>query len=302
MTRVLVAGAAGFIGRHVVDYVLEETDWDVVALDESTVPDLRRELPRVTWIYNVAEEPLGAVDYVINLAAYADAGMVTQEPGLALANVGSCFALLEWARGRPGLKRFVQVSSAEVFGVGVCPFTEVSPVRPLSPYAASKAGQDAFAYAYRKAYDVPVLVSHTANVFGEGQPSARFLPSVVRRALAGEDVLIAPGWRRFIHARDCAAAWVWMLEHAPDRWTHCHVAGEQETDHATFAGLIVAAMLKTGREVPQVTLRLLEELRFGQDGDVVLDPSRLAGAGWRHPLGLEAGVERTVAALLKEQR
>lgn len=307
MTRVLVAGAAGFIGRHVVDYVVEETDWQVVALTRRALPAESRdrvswfslELPRTANIGPVRWEAFGPIDYVINMAADADAARSLRCPvDFVDNNVGSCQTLLEWARTQPQLKRLIQVSSAEVFGVGGTSFPETAPVRPLSPYAASKAAQDAIAYAYRKSYGVPVLVSHTANVFGEGQSANRFLPTIVRRAAAGEPLEVASGWRRFIHARDCAAAWVWMLEHAPDRWSHCNVAGERETDHAQFVGAVLEAM--KGHLPEELTLTVKGDLRFGQDGDVVLDGSRLESVGWRHPLGLDAGIERAVAVLLSE--
>lgn len=308
MTRVLVTGAAGFIGRHVVNFLLSGADWDVVAVarTEGSHEDVRVS-DRLTWVHaNLATcDPAklarvtGEVRYVINLAAAADAAHSLANPvAVVKNNVALTSLLLEYARLQPGLERFVQVSSAEVFGVSATPFTERSPIDPLSPYAASKAAQDAVALAARAAYGLPVIVSHTANVFGEGQPSGKFLPAVVRRVLTGQPVDVAPGWRRFIHARDCAAAWAWMLRNAPSWWERCNVAGDVESDHAGFVQAILHAM--RGHLPTEVTLRAMEGVRAGQDGTVVLDGSRLAAAGWRHPLGLEAGVERAVAALLGE--
>lgn len=308
MTRVLVAGAAGFIGRHVVAHLLAETDWEVVAVarTEESHQDMAPH-ERRGWVHadlahthpSTLAEIVGPVHFVVNLAAHADASLSLTNPACtATNNVRVAVTLLEMARRLEGLRRFVQVSSAEVFGVSEAPFTERSPIQPLSPYAASKAAQDALALAYRASYGLPVIVSHTANVFGEGQPAGRFLPTVVRNVLAGQPVEVAPGWRRFIHARDCAAAWLWMLEHAPHWWDRCNVAGDQDSDHTGFVQAILLAM--RGHLPDEITLRVKGDLRFGQDGTVVLDGSRLAAAGWRHPLGLDAGVQRAVAALLGE--
>jgi len=303
VTRVLVAGAAGFIGRHVVDYILEETDWGIIAVSRSEQGHEHvSPHERVAWVHadlahtdpKILAKVIGdEVQYVVNLAADADAARSLEAPMYAVDNnVRLAMTLLEYARGLYSLRRFVQVSSAEVFGTSHIAHTEYSAPRPQTPYAASKAAQDALALAYREAYGMPVLVSHTGNVFGEGQPLSKLLPVLMARAWRGDRLEVVPGERRFIHAQDCASAWVWMLKQAPDDWSHCHVAGERRVSHAHFARLVATAV---GR--PEAAVRVGGQGRPGQVGDIMLDGHRLAAAGWRHPLGLERGVQQAVDAL-----
>lgn len=305
MTRVLVAGAAGFIGRHVVERLLADPDVEVVG---TARPSPYRELavhPRLTWVYGDLTNghaatwgrQVGPVDHIINLAANADAGLSLHLPLEFMGvNISITGTLLEVARTMPGLRRFIQVSSAEVFGTSLMQMHERSPILPQNPYAASKAASDSLALAYRESFGVPVIVSCTANVFGEGQPEGRFLPTIVRKALADEMVTVLPGVRRFIHAADCADAWAWMLENAPEQWSHCNVAGELVLNHEDFARIVARA---AGAQ-PRVHVDR-ERPRPGQLGGVALEDTVLRLAGWKHPLGLFGGVERTVAALLLER-
>lgn len=303
MTRVLVAGAAGFIGRHMVARLLAETDWHVIALArwESSHADVPAD-ERVTWVHAdlakcdpaaLAKVIGDEVQYVVNLAADADAARSLTSPADVVANnVALTSTLLDYARGLYTLRRFIQVSSAEVFGTLPWEHKEDEPPRPQTPYAASKAAQDALVLAYREAYGLPGLVSYTANVFGEGQPRTKLLPVLAQCAQCGDRLEVIGGERRFIHAQDCASAWLWMLLEAPVDWTHCNVAGEWRMSHAAFAQLIARQI---GR--PHVSVRIGGTARPGQDGDILLDGSRLAEAGWRHPLGLERGVRQTLDAL-----
>src|SRR6187402_766659 len=194
LTKVLVTGGAGFIGSNFVRYALQtHPDWHVTNLDKLTYAGRKENLhdvidnPRHTFVHDdilnaaVAGPLVEASDYVVHFAAETHVDRSIMAAGdFIKTDVEGSFVLLEAARRNPGLKRFIQISTDEVYGsVPEGSSTETDELKPRNPYSASKAGADRLAYSYWATYQVPVIVTRASNNYGPNQFPEKILPLFV---------------------------------------------------------------------------------------------------------------------------
>lgn len=317
MTRVLVTGMAGFIGSHMAEGLLRDTDWDVVAIDRldetSTLLRLgetdayRQHRKRVTMLWHNLRAPIndtvasaiGPVDYIIHLAASTHVDRSISQPMEFVAdNVVGTGHVLEFARRIDDLKMFVQFSTDEVFGAaapGVA-FKEDDRYRSGNPYAATKAGAEELAMAYNNTYRLPVVVVHAMNNFGERQHVEKFVPLVCRRVLQGEQVLIhtdptgthaaVRGW---LHARNTWSAVHHLLQHGAAGQKY-NLGGEREVDCLTMAKTI-AEILDHRLDYEMVDYH---SSRPGHDLRYALDSSKLRAMGFAYPRTFDESLAKTV--------
>lgn len=314
-TRLLLTGAAGFLGSHVLEHVLRETDWDVTAVDRNDGHGRIRQVTdgephdRVTVIQHDLAKLLPApgdslADYVIAMASGVDVAASLEEPeafirnnvNVMLSTLGYCY------RACP--KAVILVSTAEVYGPSIASgygHREWSPALPPSPYAASKAAQEAMAIAYWRSYGVPVVIVNTMNLFGERQDPAKFLPTLVRQVSRGEEVTIYPGSRMWLHAEDLASALLYLLQdHVPakplaaDKPDRFNVAGTPLSvdSFAAQVAQVVGRPLRSRHADPA-------SARPGYDARYALDTGKITACGWQPRQTLNDGITRTVSWLLK---
>lgn len=238
MRRVLLTGAGGFTGSHVLRHLLVNTDWDVIcpvtfrhrgnsdriASALQSRPDWHR---RVTVNMVDLTAPIattvaarwGEVDYVLNVASESHVDRSITDPvPFVRNNVDLILNVLEYARlVQPRL--VLQMSTDEVYGPapnGVN-YREWEPIVPSNPYSASKAAQEAVAVSYWRAYGVPLVLTNTMNLFGEMQDTEKYFAKILRCLLRGETVPVhvGPGGemgsRFYIHARNFADAWLHLI-------------------------------------------------------------------------------------------
>lgn len=201
--KLLVTGGCGFIGSNFIHYVLKmHPDWEVVNLDKLTYAGNLKNLkdiegnPRYRFVKGditdrnlvnrlFVEEKFTAV---VNFAAesHVDRSILDPAPFIE-TNVKGTQVLLEAARAH-GVEKFLQISTDEVYGSldpDDPPFSEESPLKPNSPYAASKASADLLCRAYYKAYGVPVVITRSSNNYGPYQFPEKLIPLMIRNALQG---------------------------------------------------------------------------------------------------------------------
>lgn len=223
--RVLITGACGFAGAHLVEHVLATTDWEIVALDGLTYAgDVGRlidagvgdQSDRVTLLWHDLRSPIapaldariGEVDYVLHLAANSHVDRSIDEPrSFVEANVAITLTVLDWVRARNDrvsgrwsessrrIAHLVQISTDEVYGAAPIGYShrEWDAVIPSNPYSASKAAQEATAIAYWRTYGVPVTITNTMNLVGERQDTEKFVAKVIKAVLSGAVVPIHAG-------------------------------------------------------------------------------------------------------------
>lgn len=227
---VLVTGAAGFIGSAFVR-MARPSNCPVVSVDAFTYSGLRENLsdlvddPEHRLIEgDIRDEALMRPllsqyrpDAIVNFAAESHVDRSIDDPrGFFSTNVDGTFTLLECARrhyrtlsaGEKARFRFLQVSTDEVFG-SAAPgeqFTEDTPIRPTSPYAASKAAADLFVGSHYSTYGLPTLVTHCSNNYGPRQFPEKLIPHMIERALAEQTLPVYGDGR---HARD----WLHVDDH-----------------------------------------------------------------------------------------
>jgi dTDP-glucose 4,6-dehydratase len=297
--RILVTGGCGFIGSHFVKQLVAAAE-DVVVLDKLTYSGNPANLEGVEheFVHGDIADP-GAVaragagcEAVVNFAAETHVDRSILEAGeFIVTDVLGTHVLLEWAR-EAGV-RFVQVSTDEVYG-DVPPgasSTEADPLRPSSPYAASKAGGDLQVLAYVRTFGVEACITRGSNTYGPNQYPEKLIPLFVTNALEGEPLPVYGDGRQtrdWLHVADhCAAIELVLREGAPG--DVYNVGGGEEVENIELTRRILAL---TGADDSLV--RHVDD-RPGHDRRYSLDSSKVRALGWGPGRTLADGLAEAVA-------
>lgn len=307
----LVTGGAGFIGSNFIFYWIKNHPEDrVVCLDKLTYAGNRATLvpvlehPSFRFVQgDICDRE--AVDRlfgeerpqaVMNFAAESHVDRSIQDPGVFLqTNVLGTQVLLDACRAHGGV-RFHQVSTDEVYGDLPLDrpdllFTEDSPLRPSSPYSASKAGADLLTLAYGRTYGLPVTVSRCSNNYGPYQFPEKLIPRMIVRALAGKTLPVYGGGenvRDWLHVDDHCAALDAILQSGSAGEVY-NIGGRSERTNLEIVGLICRRL-----EVPPEQVVHVAD-RKGHDKRYAIDNGKLSQQlGWRPQVPFEAGIEETI--------
>jgi dTDP-glucose 4,6-dehydratase len=232
--------------------------------------------------------------HVINFAAESHVDRSIEAPGEFIrTDVYGVFVLAEEAR-RQNVRRFVQVSTDEVYGeVLEGQATEEWPLVPRSPYAASKAGGDRLAYAYFTTYGLPVVVTRCANNYGPRQYPEKLISLFVTNAIEDQPLPVyGTGLNRrdWIHVRDHCDALIALLEHPGAVGETFNIGAQHELDVLTITDTILRLLGK-----PRNLIRHVED-RPGHDRRYAVDSCKLSRlTGWSPAISFEDGIRDTVA-------
>jgi dTDP-glucose 4,6-dehydratase len=321
--NILLSGGAGFIGHHVVEEILKKHDHTITIIDKLTyassgfdrLKDIGAyENPRVkifthdfaTPIEGSLADEIGVPDYILHLGAetHVDNSIKNPRP-FVISNVIGTMEMLEFAK-KVQPKKFLYFSTDEVFGdapAGVS-YKEWDRYNSRNPYAASKAGGEELCLAYANSYGMPMIITHTMNVFAERQHLEKFIPIIIRKVLNQEVLEIhcsngKPASRSWIHARNAANAIMFLLENTPynvrDKY---NITGEREFDNLSLAKLIAKII---GKEL-KYTLTDHYSSRPGHDPRYMLDGTKIRDMGWEMPKTFDESLEKTIKWTMENER
>lgn len=304
--KILVTGGAGFIGSNFIRYLLSSrTDLSVVNLDKLTyagnlanLDDLLND-PRYAFVQGDICDPArvsGAMrgcDFVVHFAAESHVDRSIYEPSAAIeTNLKGTFTLLQAARAA-GVQRFVQISTDEVYGdieAGMTA-TEASPLRPSSPYSASKAGADMLVLSFVRTFGLPALITRSSNNYGPYQFPEKFLPLIITNALEDKALPIYGDGRQkrnWLHVEDNCRGILAVLEHGRVGEVY-NIGGDEVEENLTIARRVLKLVGKPESLLTRVTDRPGHDRRYS------LDSSKIKRElGWQPRIHLDGGLEKVV--------
>ena len=318
MTKCLITGGCGFLGHHMVEHLLKNTDWEIVIIDKLSYAsfglDRLRDIKvwpdntdRVRVFATSLEEPIepglreeiGAVDYIIHLAAESDVDRSIRVPvPFVLNNVKATLNMLEYAREvKP--RMFVQMNTDEVYGPAPdgFAFPEQYYHRPSNPYSASKSAQGALSIAWNVTYGVPAVNVFSMNLVGERQEKNKYVPLVMNKVLQGETLSIhadptrtRAGSRFYIHCRNFSDALLHIINRGYSGYDEWNIAGLEEVDNLTLARFIAGIIGKPLK----YELVDFHSGRKGHDMRYALDSAKLIASGYQYPRSLWESLETTI--------
>ncbi len=314
MPKILVTGGAGFSGSHLCDYIIDQTDWDLVVWDALTYAGKMENLSRITddpdrkkrfefvqldfsrHIDDRFLKQYESIDFICHLGAETHVKNSLQNPHpFIFSNVVGTYNMLEVARKlKP--KKFLYVSTDEVFGASIFPRKEGDELRPSNPYSASKAAGEMLCCAYSDSFQIPLLISRSSNLYGSRQHEEKMVPMTIKKLRNKETVEIHTGpngevgSRQWLHTSDQSSAILFLLQ--SDQTGVFHIAGERKTNQEVVA-TIARAM---GPEYSFETCRMINafDLYKGHDLNYNIDDSKLRALGWSPKMKFEWGIQQIV--------
>lgn len=314
MPTILITGGAGFIGSNFVQAIIRTLpEVRIIVFDKLTYAGNLENLDLVKddWRYQfipgdicdrqAVHTAMAGCEWVINFAAETHVDRSIVDPGAFIkTDVEGTFVLLEAARDF-GITRFVQISTDEVYGNAEAPdgtsrpSLETDALKPLSPYAASKAGADRLAFSYWATFGLPVVVTRCSNNYGPYQFPEKQLPLFITNALADRPLPVygdGRNTRDWIHVEDHCAALLAILT-APAELVVgevFNIGAAQETSILQNARTILRLLGKPESLITYVTDRLGHVRRHAVDSAKL--QTRL---GWRPRHDFDAGLAETIA-------
>lgn len=311
--NLLITGGAGFVGSHVIEYYIKNTDYNITTLDRldysgnlnrisyimDKYPDQKKRL-RVVYhdlkaeINPVIAKKLGDINIIMHMAAGSHVDRSIENPmEFVMDNVVGTANILNYARTLENLEKFVYQSTDEVFGPapeGV-KYKERDRYNSTNPYSATKAGAEELCVAFENTYGIPMVVVHSMNILGGLQHPEKYVPLCIRKILNDETVYIhgspdrtKAGSRFYIHAKDLADGINFILTHNPvcppdsgnAKIQKFNIVGFEEIDNLTLAQIIAEEL---GRELKYEIIDF-HSSRPGHDLRYALDGGLLKSQGW----------------------
>jgi dTDP-glucose 4,6-dehydratase len=303
-SHVLVTGGAGFIGSHLADALLAHPSTRVTVLDRLSTGGSRANLeqhdadPRLRLVVGdvgdaaLVRELVAEVDAVIHAAAESHVDRSIEDPAAFLrTNVLGTQVVLDACRD--GDVRMLMLSTDEVYGPGepgAGAFDEGDPLRPASPYAASKAASDLLCSAYVATYAARVTIVRGTNAFGPRQIE-RAIPTFAICALEGRPVPVygeGRERREYLYVADWVDAALTVLE-AGEPGAIYNIGGGHELENVDLARRICELAGVPASQIAFVPDRPGHDFRYGLRDD------RLRALGWRPRVAFDDGLARSVA-------
>jgi dTDP-glucose 4,6-dehydratase len=299
--KLLVCGAAGFIGSTFVELRVREHGDDVTVLDALTYAGREENLSGVAsdirFVKGEIQDPeavagaIGDAEAIVNFAAETHVDRSIADPfAFSVTNGQGTHVLLEAARQR-GL-RYLQVSTDEVYGsIETGSFTETSPLQPSSPYSATKTGADLLVLSYFHTYGLETVVCRGSNNYGPRQYPEKLIPLMILNALGGDHLPVygdGRNVRNWLYVEDFGRGIGHALAHGkPGEVYNC--GGPDECENIEVVHRIL--------ELTGADDSLIEYItdRPGHDRRYSLSSDKLAELGWRAQTRFADGLERTVS-------
>lgn len=317
--KILVTGGCGFIGSAFVRLLLNRDcplqsysevfkrglsiKYKVIVVDKLTYAGDLERLKEVRGKYKFYQVDIcdkKRIDYIfskerprilVNFAAETHVDRsIKDASAFTRTNIEGVRVLLEVCR-KYKIKKFIQISTDEVYGeIKKGKFTEQSPLRPNSPYAASKAAADLLIRSYIRTYVFPALIVRPCNNYGPWQYPEKFIPVVIYNALQGRKVPVyAKGFnkREWLYVSDCASAILLVLKKAKAGEVY-NIGSNHEKENIGIAKKILNIMHK-----PTALIKFVKD-RPGHDWRYRLDSCKVRQLGWEPAVGFKEGIKKTV--------
>lgn len=315
---ILVTGGAGFIGSNFIHYMLEKhSDCKIVCIDKLTyagnLGNLEKLLGKSNFRFvkgdicdrelvdKVFEEE--SPDVVVNFAAESHVDRSIENPDVFLmTNVLGTQVLLDASR-KYGVKRFHQVSTDEVYGDlplerRDLKFTEESPLKPSSPYSASKTAADLLVLAYHRTYGLPVTISRCSNNYGPYQFPEKLIPLMIINALKDKPLPVygdGKNVRDWIHVKDHCEALDVILHKGKEGEVY-NIGGNNERANIEIVKMILKELGK-----PEELIRFVKD-RPGHDRRYAISTAKMEKEfGWQPKVDFEQGLRETIKWYLENR-
>jgi dTDP-glucose 4,6-dehydratase len=308
--KIVILGANSFSGQDFVDLLLDDPDNEVIGVSRSKErPDFflryksRPDLSRYRYVQLDLNQDMPTLlalldterpGYIVNFAAQSEVAPSWEYPEQWFqTNCVGLAKLVNHLRKREYLHRYLHVSSPEVYGSCAGKVTEDAPLRPSTPYAASKAAADLLLFTYAREFHFPLLMVRATNVYGARQQLFKIIPRSVIYLKLGRKIQLHGGGRAvksYIHVRDVSRGELAVLQ-AGRLGQVYHLSPERGLAVREIVRMICERM---GRDFAKATETVGE--RPGQDAAYVIDSSLArATLGWSPQVGFEQGIAEVVA-------
>ncbi|MEY4570913.1 MAG: dTDP-glucose 4,6-dehydratase [Bacteroidota bacterium] len=300
----LITGGAGFIGLAFIHQLIRDfPNSRITVLDKLTYASQIIELQKLTSSnrikfvkgdicdYQTVIESMKEIEIVINFAAesHVDRSIQNSLPFVTTNSLG-VQVLLEAALAL-GVKTFLQVSTDEVYGsINLGSWNEHSPLKPNSPYAASKASGDLLALAFSHTHGLDVRVTRSSNNYGHGQNIEKLIPKIIYKILKREPIHIygdGKNIREWIHVEDNCKAIITVLKYGSKGEIYNIGSGIEKTNNE-----IASLLIDISKSSTKPNIEFIED-RKGHDYRYSVDFSKIVKLGFKPEIELDSGLEKT---------